>query len=218
MPTRPLPAEACTAGYSSGWKLLLWYSKWLYALNSLREMTAYNTDGFDIQGDNVYGHDLTVQTADDAIAVKGSSSNHLYENIHVKSGLGLTIGGIGSDLVRNVTFRDSTVTHALKAIYIKTLWRDAGPEESGEVGIFDIHYESILIERPHQFAIWIGPAQQQGQPCSLKWPYQGATCSMSPYQRLHNITLHNVTIYDPLFSPGVVMGSREQPHHLLHLQ
>ena len=193
------------------WRSLMSCSKWLYAINSLREMTAYNTDGFDFQGYNVHAHDLSVQTADDAIAVKGVSSNHLYERIHVYSGLGLAIGGIGSDTVRNITFRDCYVAHTMKAIYIKALWRDGGPDESGQAGIFDILYENIFIMRPHQFAIWIGPAQQTGQLCSLKWPYLRAACRMSAYQRLDNITLRNITIHDPLFSPGVIMGNESNP-------
>ena len=193
------------------WKCLLWYSKWFYALDSLRELTAYNTDGFDFQGDNVHGHDLRVQTADDAIAVKGTSSNHLYERVNVNSGLGLAIGGIGSDTVRNVTFRNCVLAHTIKAIYIKVLWRDSGPDESGKVGIFDVLYENITITRPQQFAVWVGPAQQTGQHCSLKWPYRGATCQMSAYQQLDGITLRNITIYDPLFSPGVVLGNESNP-------
>ena len=68
-----------------------------------------------------------------------------------------------------------------------------------------------MIE-PEQFAIWIGPAQQTGQPCSLLWPIvQEAQCSMSGYQTWSNVTLRNIRVQNPLSSPGVLLGNTTNP-------
>jgi len=48
--------------------------------------------------------------------------------------------------------------------------------------ITDVLFENITMVEPQQFAIWIGPAQQEGQPCSLLWPHADAECRMSGYQ------------------------------------
>ena len=52
------------------------------------DLTAFNTDGFDVSGRNVWIHDCRVWCQDDTIAVKGSSENMLFERI--------TASGIGS--------------------------------------------------------------------------------------------------------------------------
>jgi hypothetical protein len=51
--------------------------------------------------------------------------------------------------------------------------------------------------------VWIGPAQQTGQPCSLLWPYADRTqCIMSGFQNWKNIVLRNIYIRNPRGSPG----------------
>lgn len=72
------------------------------------DMTAFNTDGFDVTGRDVWIHDVEVWNQDDTIAVKDSSEDMLFERI-VASGVGLTIGSIGNSVVRNITFRDCTM-------------------------------------------------------------------------------------------------------------
>jgi hypothetical protein len=75
-------------------------------------------------------------------------------------------------------------------------------------------YENITMDRPQQFAIWIGPAQQTGQPCSLLWPIvDNAKCQMSGTQTWNNIVLRNIFINDPEHSPGVLMGNFSNPIH-----
>jgi len=74
--------------------------------HNLNEMTAFNTDGFDVAGTNVWIHDCNIWNDDDCIAVKEQRSNSihspcsqnmLFERINA-SGLGLVIGSIGKSL------------------------------------------------------------------------------------------------------------------------
>lgn len=102
--------------------------------HSLIDLSAFNTDGFDVAGRNVWIHDCNIWTQDDAISVKdrivcprnGSdglavavpSENMLFERINA-SGLGLVVGSIGDGLVRNITFRDCYLRDTVKGIYLK---------------------------------------------------------------------------------------------------
>lgn len=173
------------------------------------DLTAFNTDGYDITGNNVYIHHVKIWNDDDCISVKDGSTNMLFEHIEA-SGLGLVIGSIGSSRVDNITFRHAVMQESVKGIYMKTRWRDDGPIGSA-ASISRILYENITIISPTQFAIWIGPAQQTGQPCSLLWPHGSATCSMSGYQTWSDIVLKDITIIDPRHSPGVLMGNSSNP-------
>ena len=81
-------------------------------------MTAFNTDGFDVSGRNVWIHDCNVWDQDDCIAVKSgrgnpASENMLFERINA-SGVGMTIGSIGCDVISNITFRDVYMHHTFK--------------------------------------------------------------------------------------------------------
>lgn len=172
--------------------------------HTVRDLTAFNTDGFDVTGKNVHIHDCNIWNQDDCIAVKDcdtGSENMLFERISC-SGLGLVIGSIGSSRVRNITFRDSVMPNTFKGIYMKTRWYDGAP--IGEAAsISDILYENIVINNAEQYSIWIGPAQQTGQPCDLAWPHaERAECKMSGYQTWSNIVLRNITINSPWHSPG----------------
>jgi polygalacturonase len=134
----------------------------------------------------------------------------LFERISC-SGLGLVIGSIGSSVVRNITFRDSVMPSTYKGIYLKTRWNDAAPL-GPQASISDILYQNITMEAPQQYAIWIGPAQQTGQPCSLLWPLTpGAECHMSGYQTWKNIVLRDIFINNPIGSPGLVFGNASNP-------
>ena len=128
--------------------------------HSLLDLSAFNTDGIDVSGNNVHIHDVDIWTQDDCIAVKdapsGILSNMLFERINA-SGLGLTIGSIGGTTVSNITFRDSFLYKSFKGIYMKFRddeWRDTP-------GLIEnILFENITIVEPQQWGIWIGPAQQ----------------------------------------------------------
>ncbi|CAF4413251.1 unnamed protein product, partial [Adineta steineri] len=144
------------------------------------ELQAFNTDGFDVAGTNVWIHDCNIWNDDDCIAVKEQSStsihspcseNMLFERINA-SGVGLTIGSIGPSAshtcVRNITFRDSTMYNTFKGIYLKS--RPGALGHTGE--ITNVTYQNILINNASQWSIWIGP-QQAGykDACSLLWPF-----------------------------------------------
>jgi len=163
------------------------------------DLTAFNTDGFDVTGDDVWIHDCTVWNQDDCVAVKDGSTNMLIERV-TASGVGLTIGSIGGSTVRNITFRDCHMPDTYKGIYMK--FRD------GSDGLIeDVTFENIVIDRPTQWPIWIGPAQQSdsnnpcaAHPCSICWPdVPLAKCSPSG-SRYNNILLKNVTINSPAVS------------------
>ena len=174
------------------------------------DLQAYNTDGFDVSGKHVHIHDCTIWNQDDCIAVKSNSEHMLFERISC-SGLGLVIGSIGNARVHNITFRDSVMPRTFKGIYLKTRWNDSGPV-LGEALISDILYQNITMDRPQQYPIWIGPAQQTGQPCDLRWP-QGpnAECRMSGYQTWKNIVLRDIFINNPDNSPGVLISNASNP-------
>ena len=94
---------------------------------------------------------------------------------------------------------------------MKTRWSDSGPSENGP-SISDILDENITMDNPEQFAIWVGPAQQTGQPCNLAWPMSPhAECKMSGFQTWTNITLRDITINNPIHSPGLFYGNESNP-------
>lgn len=179
-------------------------------IHGLLDLQAFNTDGFDVTGQNVHMHDLNIWNDDDCIAVKDGSQNMLFERINA-SGLGLVIGSIGNSKVKNITFKDSVMYNTFKGIYLKTRYYDAAPIGDA-ASISDILYQNITIYNPEQWAIWIGPAQQTGQQCPLYWPaVPHSTCNMSGYQTWSNITLRDIKVYNSRNSPGVLIGNSTNP-------
>jgi len=182
--------------------------------HSTIDLTAFNTDGFDVAGTNVWIHDCTVWNQDDCVCVKGTSSNMLFERIHA-SGVGLTIGSIGHNVVRNITFRNMTMHNTYKGIYMKF---NGGADTSPGI-MEDVLYEDIVMESPEQWPIWIGPAQQSdsldlcaAHPCSICWPEDPfATCDSPALGTFHNVTLRRVTINSPKYSPGVLQAPATSP-------
>ena len=181
------------------------------------DLTAFNTDGFDLSGTDIHVHDCSVWNQDDTFCIKAKGEdtrNVLIENVRA-SGVGLSIGSIGNQNVKNVTFRNVNMHHTDKGIYLK--FRDSASK--GGV-IEDVLYENIFIDKPSSWPIWIGPAQQDikgsgtgpynpchGDPCSLCWPtIKSANCA-SPAGIFRNITLRNVTIHKPKTSAGVIFGN-----------
>lgn len=182
--------------------------------HTLLDLQAFNTDGFDLTGKNVYIHDANIWNQDDCISVKDGSANMFFERITC-SGLGLVVGSIGLSKVENITFKDAYLHRTVKGIYMKTRWSDEDVVGE-EASISNVLYQNITMDRPQQFAIWIGPAQQTGQPCSLLWPITDkATCSMSGAQTWKNIVLRDILIRDPEQSPGVLFGNATNPIHQL---
>jgi polygalacturonase len=122
------------------------------------DMSAFNTDGFDLGGKNIHVHDSSVWNQDDTFCIKAyggvTTENVVIENVRA-SGVGLSIGSIGAQKVRNITFRNAVMHHTNKGIYLKYNSKSA----SGG-SITDVLYENILIDTPESWPIWIGPAQQ----------------------------------------------------------
>ena len=188
--------------------------------HNIIDITAFNTDGFDVTGKNVWIHDCTVWDQDDCIAVKDWSENMLFERIHA-SGVGVTIGSIGCSTVNNITFRDIYMHHTWKGVYMKF----RGCEEDKTAKISNVLYENIYMDAPEQFSVWIGPAQQSDSsqlcaphPCSICWPqlegvWPTATCHGQKNSKYENITLRNITIVNPQFSygQGVILAAEETP-------
>lgn len=199
--------------------------------HSLVDLSAFNTDGFDVAGRNVWIHDCDIWTQDDAIAVKqqilecppnatyavaAPSENMLFERINA-SGLGLVIGSIAEGHVRNITFRDSYLRETVKGIYLKF---GASANQTGAVGrISQITFQNITMDGAEQWPIWIGPAQQadsrnpcHGNPCSLCWPVlPGAECGGSRSGQYEDLLLQGVHVYSSSGSSGVLLGSAALP-------
>lgn len=177
--------------------------------HSLIDLQAFNTDGFDVTGRNVYIHHSNIYNQDDCISVKDDSQHMLFEYISC-SGLGLVIGSIGNSIVQNITFRHSVLPKTVKGIYMKSRWYDSGPSDTSLIS--NILYENITIIEPQQYAIWIGPAQQTGQPCSLLWGLDPwSQCSISGCMTWRNILLKDILIINPEQTPGVLMGNDTNP-------
>jgi len=183
--------------------------------HSLIDLTAFNTDGFDFGGKNIWVHDCNVWNQDDSFCIKGSTENVLVERVNA-SGIGLTIGSVGGgDHIRNVTFRDSYMKNTMKGIYMKFRAMDR------PAIVEDILYENIVIDEPSQYAIWIGPAQQadardfwRGHPCSIFWPTLPefiSNCDVSAFGTYKNITLRNITVNNPKGSPGLIYSNETNP-------
>ena len=176
--------------------------------HSIIELSAFNTDGFDVSGNNVWIHDVNVWNQDDSICAKDGSTNMVFERINA-SGLGLTIGSIGDSINNNITFRDIRMHNTYKGVYMK--FRGSGV-------VSNVVYENIIMDSPEQWSIWIGPAQQSdsddlcaAHPCSICWPEcPSAKCDMPP-GRYVNITLRNITISSSKQSPGVILGNETAP-------
>jgi hypothetical protein len=76
----------------------------------------------------------------------------------------------------------------------------------------------VHILSPFWWPIWIGP-QQQHEPntkldlkCPLAWPLPGSTSCPTPgCVDIENITLRHIHIYEPVISPGVILGNATNP-------
>eukprot|EP00946_MAST-07B_sp_MAST-7B-sp1_P001580 g1580.t1 len=186
---------------------------------------ALNTDGFDLQGRDIYIHNCSVWNQDDCFTIVPIDANGINanctENVLVEdvnaSGLGLTVGVVHPsshhNCVRNVTFRRARMHHTFKGIYVKS-GNSKKTQDTGE--ITNILYEDVIMEEPEQVPIWIGPAQEADSEgaCSLAWPELRpfAKCPPPPTSvAFTNITLRNIRISGSKESPGVIFGNAERP-------
>lgn len=173
------------------------------------EMTAFNTDGFDVTGSSIWIHHCRVWCQDDTFCIKDDTHDVLVEHIEA-SGVGLTIGSIGDSEVSNITFRNVTMHNTYKGIYTKF---------RGDGLIRDVLYEDIVMDAPEQWAIWVGPAQQSdsidlcaAHPCSICWPTDPfSKCNPPANATYQNITLRNIAINSPKQWPGVILANAASP-------
>jgi len=186
---------------------------------------AFNTDGFDVAGRNIYIHHCNVWNQDDCFTIQPLDSiygfnskcteNILVEHINA-SGLGLTVGAVrptaGHNCVRNVTFRKAFMYHTFKGIYIKS---QNTPDTHATGEITNLLYEDVVMDAPSQVPIWIGPAQEADSyhACSLFWPQLPFQKCPPPHAGMQwtNITLRNIKISSPSQSPGVIYGNPDRP-------
>ena len=125
--------------------------------------------------------------------------------------VGLTIGSVPAindyNCIRNVTFKDSTMYHPLKGIYVKTNPGDTTSMLPGSGGeITDITYDNIEMYHPVWWGIYIGPQQQKQPdgtgPGCMFYPIGG--CETNPRIAMNNITLNNIREHDSLLPPGII--------------
>lgn len=185
---------------------------------TLWDMTAFNTDGIDVAGSNIWIHDVSINTQDDTIAIKGPSSNILVERVH-GTGMGLAIGAIADETYRNITVRDSWLEYPYKGIYIKfqpiESKFDVGEHPNPNGTLSDVLFENITLVRPLWWALWIGPAQQSdtrslcyANPCSICYPLlPTAHCNGQPERYAQRVTLRHVRIVQPRGNLGLIMGA-----------
>ena len=191
--------------------------------HDVTNLAAFNTDGFDVAGKNIYIHDSSVWNQDDCFTIQpldGAGYNaQCTENVLVErvnaSGLGLTVGAIHPSrqhsCIKNVTFRHAHMHHTFKGIYVKS-GSSFDAAASGE--ITNVLFENITIDTPSQVPIWIGPAQEADSKgaCSLLWPSLSSSCPPPPVNMAWtNITLRNVLVKSPKQSPGIVFGNPKRP-------
>lgn len=181
------------------------------------DLTAFNTDGFDVSGNGIHIHDCSVWNQDDTFCIKAGkdepTANVLIENVHA-SGVGLSIGSIGAHTVTNITFRNVNMHHTSKGVYIKF---NAKAAQGGVIS--NVTYENIYIDKPDSWPIWIGPQQAGikrdgqkynpcvGDPCSLCWPSLKSSKCPGVAALIDGLTLRNITINKPKLSPGVIIGN-----------
>ena len=91
-----------------------------------------NTDGIDPSGKDVWIHDSAVYNDDDSIAVKPTSRGGPFSNCSqdmvientVLTGFGASIGSVPPNVnhncVRNITFRNISMPHTGKGVYVKS--------------------------------------------------------------------------------------------------
>lgn len=193
-----------------------------------------NTDGIDPSGEGFHIHDCEIHNDDDSIAIKpadlsqsvGCAQHMLLENL-VLTGFGASIGSVPPhadvNCVRNITFRNVSMPGTGKGIYVKSnpmcgLGVDRHNRTVQRTALLeDIRFEDVRIDRPFWWPVWIGPQQQHepgsalGHKCALVYPLFGTQCPTQGCATFRNIHLRNVTVNDPLLSPGVVLGNASRP-------
>ncbi|KAJ3822091.1 pectin lyase-like protein [Lentinula raphanica] len=122
---------------------------------------AYETDGFDVSGNNNYVHDVSVEV-DECVTVKTPTNGFLAERITCKFTAGCNIGSFGSGAtgvdVQNVFYSDVTISNSDAGVMIKsypncqgtvknvtyTGFTLGGTDDTGTLEISDVTYENFV--------------------------------------------------------------------------
>jgi polygalacturonase len=184
-------------------------------------MFPFNTDGIDVHGRLIHVHDINISNFDDAVAVKSSSmedvfqctENVLIERISVFLGVGLSIGSVPPTVslrcVRNVTFRHINAVEPLKFIYIKT--GESSSEDNSNNGaalIENITYENMKATSPVFWPIYLGP-QQQSEPDGTGQGW--IQVPTNPDVTIRNIVFRNITVINNRLRAGVLRCNSTNP-------
>jgi len=191
-----------------------------------------NTDGIDPSGTDIWIHDCKISNDDDSIAVKPSSrggtgvdgtkydcsQNMLIENMQLV-GFGASIGSVPPSDKRNcvdgITMRNIFMPGTSKGVYVKSNGNDCIGEVSSQ--LTNLRFENMTILEPVWWAIFIGPQQQHepnsalGLDCALIYPIAGSQCPTQGCSDFENITLKDITITNPVLSPGIILGNASNP-------
>lgn len=179
-----------------------------------------NTDGMDLWARDVYIRNVSIQNFDDTVCVKPLDAHNgivagnctrdwLVEDIHIKYGVGLTIGSVPPNAnvacVRNITFRNAVMDTPIKGIYVKP-----NPGSTGSGIIDSVTYQNITMQEPLWWSIYVG-VQQQDQPgggadtqCSFLYPLPNTTCPVQPRVPVTNFVLRDVHSNSSWLSPGLL--------------
>jgi polygalacturonase len=156
---------------SQMWTMAVTYSKNIeftdiYVNNtSASKWSTLNTDGVDtIYSDNITFRRWDITSGDDAIALKGNSSNIFVYDTVIHGGQGLAIGSMGQykdkyEYVSNFYARNLTLYNTAHAIYLKT-WGGVSrgyPPNGGGGGLgdaYNITIEDIKLEDCRQYPLF----------------------------------------------------------------
>ncbi|KAL4074795.1 glycoside hydrolase family 28 protein [Scleroderma yunnanense] len=129
----------------------------------------HNTDGFNINGDDVTIENCFIYNQDDCIAIK-EGSNILLQGNYCSGGHGISIGSISSGVVVNgVSIVNNTIKNSLQAFHIKT---DVSAT-SGTVA--NVVYNGNIADKLSDYGILIS----QSYPGALGTPGNGVLISVT---------------------------------------
>jgi hypothetical protein len=163
----------------------------------------------------------------------------LIEDIIITYGIGISMGSVppeaGGNSIDGVLARRAVFYSPLKAFYVKP---NPSKPYAAVGAINNITYESMVVYDPLWWTVWIGPQQDnvrndvsfplidgalmQSGPgncnftnllpgCSFIYPLCNTSCPTDPQVTVSNITLRDISVYNSLLSPGVIIHNATNP-------
>ncbi|EJD43320.1 exo-rhamnogalacturonase B [Auricularia subglabra TFB-10046 SS5] len=154
-----------------------------------------NTDGFDsLYSDNITLRRWKIKSGDDAIALKGNSTNFFVEDIEIWGGQGFAVGSIGQyngvyEVVENFFVRNVTLHNANYVLYLKS-WpgKQYGYPPNGGGGGYghgrNVVFEDIKIDQGRSQPFYVIQ-------CENYEGHSGEDCDSSKFHFL-DVTWRNV--------------------------